>query len=551
MDYLITDEEKKLLEEKQKEEQETLEKELYEKCGRPIYFFETISLLFLLIISDIFLYSLPKGGLGFSLYFIIISVTFIILNIKTIYKKIWKTFLWIFILCLCNSWHYSEWLISFLTLLSILYIIELHTHHKFKFDICTLIPETLLSSFYKLYGHYKEILAIIKSKTLIKKIYKIDKKKANILLIPVLIIIIFYLLFYFANPVIENITDRVINKISKIFQGNFFDFSFPEIERIIFWGIILLVFSSLLRPSKISKWLKKNQNDSEMLNNETEVIGMEFLTSTITLLSVCILFLIYNLLDFSYLWLNATLPHGISYSQYSRQGVLWLTIALAFSTFLIGIIFAGKNNFLQKSKKLKLISYIFACFNFLIAIGTLRRMQLYINWNGLTKLRFIGIYGIILVIIGLIFMIYKVKNNKNFIWLLRRDIQLLFIGLFIGFITPMDYISAKYNVNIILSKNLKPISWLYNQEIPSESIPPIFDLLQSSNPIIKNGTAVFLLNRLDKYESKNISWPQYQLSDYWAKKKLTHNKEFLMKCLDNINPYNAEQQLKDLSYGYR
>ena len=169
------------------------------------------------------------------------------------------------------------------------------------------------------------------------------------------------------------------------------------------------------------------------------------------MLSVCILFLIYNLLDFSYLWLNATLPHGISYSQYSRQGVLWLTIALAFSTFLIGIIFAGKNNFLQKSKKLKLISYIFACFNFLIAIGTLRRMQLYINWNGLTKLRFIGIYGIILVIIGLIFMIYKVKNNKNFIWLLRRDIQLLFIGLFIGFITPMDSISAKYNVNIILS----------------------------------------------------------------------------------------------------
>ena len=543
------EERKENIEEKISEEFETYESlvtELNTLTGEPVGLLEMLALIFFVAVSDIFLFS-GSGGSGNAIYVLIIITAFSFLNKKKLNSKFYFLFICIVIISLATAWQSTDFLTTFLFFSGIVYIIGIYTDNIFVLDISTLIPGTLFSCFYNISRYFILIKDAAKNDN--NTTGNIKSFRLNYIIVPLFISIIFYFIFCFANPVIANLNSRIINKILLFFVSD--GEPFFTIDRLLFWFAFLLIFSSLIRPYILSGWSNKHSKNSENLDETTSVSGMEYVTALITLILVNILFIIYNLLDFSYLWLNVKLPYHITYSQYSHQGVYWLTAALALSTLIIGIIFSGKNNFLKNSEILRIASYIWTFLNFIIALGALRRMQLYINWNGLISLRITGIFGVLLVISGLILMLYKVMNKKNLVWLLRRDAQVLFLGIFIGCITPMDYISAEYNVNQILSGNIRPVSWLYNQQITSESIKPVFKLLQSNDKTIKDGVSAFLLRRSDELNVKKISWKKFQLSDKISKNFLKANKKVLLDCAKNIKLDEAEKNLDYLSQRYR
>ena len=98
----------------------------------------------------------------------------------------------------------------------------------------------------------------------------------------------------------------------------------------------------------------------------------------------------------------------------------------------------------KKTPLLKTLSWIWVIQNFILALSAFYRLQMYINYNGLTRLRIVGAYGIALVIVGLLIVTLKMHMIRNFLWMLRRQLIAFALFFFMLQITPMNWIVFKY-----------------------------------------------------------------------------------------------------------
>jgi hypothetical protein len=103
------------------------------------------------------------------------------------------------------------------------------------------------------------------------------------------------------------------------------------------------------------------------------------------LVAVNLLFLVYNVLDATYLWAGR-LPAGIGYTTYAHRGAAWLTLSLVVSTIGLGILFRGAMSFAAETRGTRILGYVWALQNLVLAAGTLRRITLYVDFSGLTRL---------------------------------------------------------------------------------------------------------------------------------------------------------------------
>jgi hypothetical protein len=156
---------------------------------------------------------------------------------------------------------------------------------------------------------------------------------------------------------------------------------------------------------------------------------------------------------------------------------------------------------------------------------------MYIGYNGLTRLRIIGIYGVLLVIAGLAFMVWKVYRTKSFAWLVRRDVLALWFAIIVLSLTPRDWICAKYNAAQAMSGNLRPLTLLHGQPLSPESFPPLIQLLdykgkegdqnKDTERLVRDGIAGLLGRELlELRRSRPKRWSAWQGSHAWALRRL-------------------------------
>ncbi|MCK4909593.1 MAG: DUF4173 domain-containing protein, partial [Planctomycetes bacterium] len=231
--------------------------------------------------------------------------------------------------------------------------------------------------------------------------------------------------------------------------------------------------------------------------------------------AVNVLFLLYNGVDTFYLWIHKTLPAGINYSSYARSGTFWLTVALALTSLVLGIIFLRGLNFHKRTPILKVFSWIWVAQNLILAMGTFRRLQMYIDYNGLTRTRIVGAYGILVVIAGLLIVAFKMRDAKSFLWMVRRHALAFVLTLFALAMTPMDFFVFRYNTRIILSGNPRSAVQMVVQPITAEGIPSLIPLLNSPNKEIREGVAGILLrekHRLLQQQRQGKRWVDGELA---------------------------------------
>lgn len=362
-------------------------------------------------------------------------------------------------------------------------------------------------------------------------------------LIPAIIVLVFIGVFALANIVVESWVkdawDWVWGQLAHILDY------FPSIGHIFFWIFSFVFAVILLVPQKLKLTILTPILGQDEDMKQGAALPFADLLATIainTLIAVNLVFLLYNAVDFSYLWIKKALPQGLGYSEYARSGTLWLTLALALTSLVLGVVFIRDLNFHRRTPILKKLSWIWVFQNLIIAVGTFHRLLMYIDYNGLTRMRIVGAYGIILVVAGLLVVAFKMHRVRSFLWLTRRHLLAFSLGLLALVVTPMDWVVFKYNTHIIMRGNPRSAVQLIVQPITAEGIPALIPLLDCNDKAIRAGVAGILLREQEKMQRiKDVErrWVEKELSLVYALKRIRAVQDKLKEIIPDGNWRNA------------
>lgn len=348
-----------------------------------------------------------------------------------------------------------------LTLLSILYYnsaIAIMVHLLFIIlTIGILVYPTVKSSIYAMiFAFYTMLSAPFQLFLKLINSLKYTKLNKNLIgkykyyTIPLLIIIIFIVIYRNANPqfneLILPIEAFIIQYIPNIFQYINEDFL------VLF--IFGLIFSSFLFIQSLFKLLvPEEENSSERIertrlqkNQDVSILSLkkELRSGVFLLAALNLLLLLVNGFDIYWVWFNFTW-NGEFLKQFVHEGTYLLILSILLSAVIVIYYFRRNQNFYEKSKTLKTLSYLWIAQNIILCISVGIRNYWYIDYFNLAYKR-IGVFAFLLLVVYGLYTIYlKVKNHYSNYYLLRKNSYSFFWALLILSLFNWDVIITKYN----------------------------------------------------------------------------------------------------------
>ena len=263
------------------------------------------------------------------------------------------------------------------------------------------------------------------------------------------------------------------------------------------------------------------------------------------MISVVLLFAVYLAFEFATLWFRE-FPKGFYYAGYAHEGAFWLTVALALSTLILSMAFRGTIVNDQRVGALKRWAWIWSIENFLLGVAVVHRLFIYIDFNGMTRMRVVGLLGTLAVLIGFALVVYKIVRGRDFLWLLRHQLWTVAIVAVLYTILPVDYCVHRYNAGQIMSGNPAPSTQIPTHETSAEGLIPLVALLESDDQQIRDGMAATFADWLLKTPVNN-DWRDNQLANQVLRDSLEPHLPQLNLYL--INPTTRRWEL-DKFYQY-
>ncbi len=226
-----------------------------------------------------------------------------------------------------------------------------------------------------------------------------------------------------------------------------------------------------------------------------------------TLWTLIVLFAAYLCFEFVTLW-RRDFPPGFYYAGYAHQGAAWLTVALALATMILSFMFSSAMLSDTRLSRLRSLAWIWSLENFLLAIAVYNRLGIYINYNGMTRMRTIGLFGITVVVIGLVLVLIKIKRERSFWWLVRFQLLALFLTVTAYLLFPVDYVAQRYNAARIRQGRLHPAVMIAVKPIDDEGVFPLLQLIDTEDQKIREGVRAMLAERQLRIErfSRDGDW---------------------------------------------
>ncbi len=271
-----------------------------------------------------------------------------------------------------------------------------------------------------------------------------------------------------------------------------------------------------------------------------------------TLIVVIGVFAVFLSYEWYSLWFR-TFPEGFYYSGYAHEGAAWLTIALGMSTVVLSVMFSPSIQHDPKIRTLKMLAMAWSACNLLLAIAVYHRMMIYVNFNGMTRMRIVGFVGATCVLVGFLFVIARVLRGHDWRWLIHRHSWALVISIYALSILPMDWLAHRWNVHQVTTRNFPPAVQISVHPITDEGWITLFPLLDSDEPILREGiTAMLAQRQLDLEQDEPLrrkSWKSYQASQQMLMNQFDRYHDQLLPYLESESTRrNAILQFKDWAY---
>ncbi len=340
--------------------------------------------------------------------------------------------------------------------------------------------------------------------------------------LPVVAAIAFGGIFVFANPDLYTWVMAYIDQL----QSRLWDF----LSGVSFWELpfcvaALFVGIGLLRPLQPLVKFGPRDEPARMLGvtGEPALLYPAFRN---TLLTVIVLFAAYLCFEFATLW-RREFPDGFYYAGYAHEGAAWLTFALALATGTMSLIFSGRMLEDSRLGRLKGLAWIWSAENFLLAIAVYNRLLIYVGYNGMTRMRWVGFFGITLVVVGVIIVLVKIAKGRSFWWLLRAQLVAFALTVALYSVFPVDYVAHRYNASRINTGYLHPSVMIAVKPIDDEGVFPLLQLVDVGDTKIREGVRAILAERQSQIEDDSAQsswhWTRYQASTDMLYRELAKN----------------------------
>ncbi|HWL07599.1 MAG TPA: DUF4153 domain-containing protein [Planctomicrobium sp.] len=298
---------------------------------------------------------------------------------------------------------------------------------------------------------------------------------------------IFLCIFVMANPDLSKwLAEELQSMVEQINQWITRLIDSPW--RVFFWGSVLLFATGLMRPTAVLLTRAVSAPPAESVGKRPCELYPAFRN---TLMMLIALFAAYLCFEFWTMW-TREFPPGFYYAGYAHEGAAWLTVALGLATLLLSIIFRGgmltdvRRPFLQR------LGMIWSVENLILAAAVYNRLFIYIDFNGMTRMRVVALLGISAVVAGVILVVIKIRCGHRFAWVIRHQLVALSLAFYLYAVLPVDAFVNNYNVQQILAGNLKPSVQIAHHPTSVEGKLKLFPLLSCPDEIIRNGIAELL-----------------------------------------------------------
>ncbi len=313
----------------------------------------------------------------------------------------------------------------------------------------------------------------------------------------------------------------VLASADMVFAKGVGDF-FIAVFRLIRFEILLKVIFGLAVGFYLFGLLY-SANSEKAPAEEKEVKKCDVIIFGIFLASILLIYTIFVFVQFKYLFAGATLPDGLSYTEYARKGFFEQFFLTGVNILLILItVHCTKSSEGRKGTVIKALCCYLCAVTIILLVSSFYRMRLYYLDDGLTRLRFLVFGFLIFEGIGLLitfFYILKPKFNIIVVYLSLGLVYYLLLN-----IVPIDYFVAKNQVDrafrgetngiayaLSLSYDAAPqIERLLNDRRFGEAIK--IHPLESYDDWREVSVRDYILNKYKRYADKPHDWRQYNVS---------------------------------------
>lgn len=234
-----------------------------------------------------------------------------------------------------------------------------------------------------------------------------------------------------------------------------------------------------------------------------------------TLMAVVPFFAIYLIYEFVSLGRREFAP-GFYYAGYAHEGAFWLTTALALATFTLSAIFSRSMRLDPRTDRLKPLAFAWSMENLLLAVAVYNRLAIYVDFNGMTRMRMVGILGVTAVVAGTLLVVIKIVRTRDLSWLIQRQLWSMAIAGIVYTLLPVDWIVYGYNVAQIQSGNHAPSVQLMVHELNAEGMLQIVPLMDYQDEELREGARA-LASRwqhlLQERQANYTGWTHYQIAE--------------------------------------
>jgi hypothetical protein len=359
-------------------------------------------------------------------------------------------------------------------------------------------------------NHYWSSLARIKPSARVQNVLT--------LILPIVALVVFGTVFIFANPdLVEAVGARLTSFFNSL--GQWIQDLTPAPLEILFCIAAGWIAVGLLRPI-LPELRTEDDSQSE---TSTDVPERESKPTPLfeafrnTLFVVVGLFAVYLVFEFQTLWFRE-FPEGFHYSGYAHEGAAWLTVALALATVMLSLMFRGSVLDDPRLPLLRKLSWIWSLENVVLALAVYNRLAIYVNSNGMSRMRTVGLLGISAVLVGFLLVVRKIVKGHDFRWLVRRQLWTVAFAVYLYAVLPVDAWVMRHNVDRILAGDLAPSIQFSVHPTSAEGVIQLLPLTQCENEIIREGVKGLLAQHLDDSEdlaTKRIllGWTSRQIAD--------------------------------------
>lgn len=328
-------------------------------------------------------------------------------------------------------------------------------------------------------------------------------------LLPSATFVVFSSIFVMANPHLVRSFGRKFSRLVEKFDLWIEQLQFSEI---LFCLAAAWLAIGMLRPA-VRQFELADRDSFEKQQLTKSPYYEPYRNSLIVVIG---LFTLYLVFEFQTLWFK-TFPAKFHYSGYAHEGAAWLTIALGLATLMMSPIFRGTILRDPRQSQLKRLSWIWSIQNMILALAVFNRLFIYIGFNGMTRMRVIGILGVASVVCGFLLVLQKIARGHNFTWLIRRQLWTVAFAIYLYAVLPVDAFVNQYNVNRLLEGDSRPSVQISAHPTSDEGLLCLKPLTDLPDEIIRDGVRAILIQRWleltdGKPHAEKRNWTAKQLA---------------------------------------